>query len=108
MIATPAIVVDSLDTDPISDLQDTGSDVTRRWVAGARVAAASNRWLPSIGVDVDSAEVRIAPAPLSQIRELVNGAPARIWTYQPGSGTDIRQLTTFAAYRERARDGRAA
>jgi hypothetical protein len=107
MTSPDTIVVDSLDTDPISDLQDAGSDVTRRWVAGARAAAPANRLLPSIGVDVDSAEARIAPAPYSQIRETVDGIPSRAWTYQTGGGTDIRQLTTVAAFaNEHVKQGR--
>jgi hypothetical protein len=93
--ATP--VIDSLDTDPVSDLVDRGAGVTRRWAAGAR-AAAANRRLPSVGVDLESAEARVAPSPVQQIRELVNGAPARVWSYRPSSATDVRQLTTLAAY----------
>ena len=92
------LVVDSLDTDPVSDLVDTGAGVTRRWAAGARVAAAPDRRLPSIGVDIDSAEVRLEPIPITRIRELVNGAPARVWTYRSIGGPDVRQLTTFAAW----------
>jgi hypothetical protein len=103
------LVVDSLDTDPVSDLVDTGGGVTRRWVAGARVAAQANRLLPSVGVDLDSAEVRVAPTAIQQIRELVNGAPARVWAYQAGGATDVRQLTTFAAYaNEHVTSGRLA
>jgi hypothetical protein len=92
------LVVDSLDTDPVSDLVDTGGGVARRWTAGARVAAPPNRWLPSIGVDLDSAEVRVTPTPIQQIRELVNGVPARVWSYRANGSTDVRQLTTIAAY----------
>src|SRR3954464_4250174 len=58
--ATPSsLVIDSLDTDPVSDLVETGIGVTRRWTVGARAAAAASRWLPSIGIDVDGAEVRL-------------------------------------------------
>ena len=97
-ISPSVLVVDSLDTDPVSDLVDAGGGVTRRWVAGARVSAPADRLLPSLGVDLDSAEARVAPTAIQQIRELVNGAPARVWNYRPGSGADVRQLTTFAAY----------
>jgi hypothetical protein len=92
-----SLTIDSLETDPVSDLVDTGTGVTRRWTLGARAAAADKR-LPTIGVDVDAAEARIDPTPIQQIRELVNGVPARVWAYQAGTGVDVRQQTTFAAY----------
>jgi hypothetical protein len=98
VLAPSALVVDSLDTDPISDLVDTGAGATRRWVAGARIAAPADRRLPSIGVDLESAELRVTPSSVLQIRELVNGLQARNWAYHPGGATDVRQLTTFAAY----------
>ena len=94
---TPTLIVDSLLTDPISDLVDTGAGTTRRWVAGARVAAAEARRLPTVGVDVEGAEGRIASSGITRINELVNGTPARAWAYTT-SGTDVRQFTTFAAY----------
>jgi hypothetical protein len=96
--AASTLGIDSLDTDPVSDLVDTGAGITRRWVAGARAAAPANRRLPSIGVDLDSAEVRLTPTPIQQIRELVDGVPARIWTYRSIGSADVRQLTTIAAY----------
>src|SRR3954469_11660496 len=97
--ATPSsLVIDSLDTDPVSDLVETGIGVTRRWTVGARAAAAASRWLPSIGIDVDGAEVRLNPTPIAQIRELVNGAPARVWAYQTGNSSDVRQRTTIGAF----------
>ena len=71
------LVVDSLDTDPVSDLVDNGSNTTRRWTAGARVAPAKERRLPTAGVDIDGTEVRIAPNAIGFINELVNGTPAR-------------------------------
>jgi hypothetical protein len=95
---TSTLVVDSLDTDPISDLVDTGAGVTRRWTLGARVAAAADRRLPSLGVDVDAAEARIDPTPIRQILEFVNGGIGRLWEYHVGSGIDVRRSTTFAAH----------
>jgi hypothetical protein len=97
-VAASAIVVDSLDTDPVSDLVDTGAGATRRWVAGARVAPPAGTRLPSIGVDVDSAEIRLDPTAALRLGEAVNGELARIWSYRAGSSVDVRQQTTFAAY----------
>ena len=97
-VVSPAtLTVDSLDTDPISDLVDTGAGVTRRWTAGARAKSADTRW-PTFGVDVESSEVRLAPNPLLQIRELVNGRQARLWNYGTDLTPDVRQATTFAAF----------
>ena len=92
------LVVDSLDSDPVSDLIDTGAGAARRWVAGARLAPPKTRMLPSVGVDVEGAEVRVDPTATTQINELVNGALARVWTYHIASGPDVRQLTTIAAF----------
>ncbi len=92
------LVVDSLNTDPVSDLVNNGSDTTRRWTVGARLAPAKERRLPTVGVDVDGAEVRIAPNGIAFINEFVNGTPARAWAYLPGSSVDVRQLTTITAF----------
>ena len=93
-----AIVRDSLETDPVSDLVETGAGATRRWMAGARIAASADRRLPSIGVDLDASDVRIDPTAIRRITELVNGGPARVWTYHISDGTDVRHLRTFAAF----------
>ena len=94
---TPTLVVDSLLTDPISDLVDTGAGTTRRWVAGARMASSKARFFPALGIDVEGAEARIASSGITRINELVNGTAARAWAYTT-SATDVRQLTTIAAY----------
>ena len=95
---TSTLVVDSLESDPVSDLIDTGAGTARRWVAGARMAPPKHRRLPTVGVDFEGAHLRVAPTALVQIGELVNGVPARMWTYHAGSGTDVRQLTTLALF----------
>ena len=93
------LTIDSLDTDPVSDLVDTGGGGTRRFAAGARLTPPPNRMLPTIGVDLDAAHAHVEPAPIAQIRELVNGGPARFWAFRSvGGGADVRQLTTFAAF----------
>jgi hypothetical protein len=94
----PLLVVDSLDTDPVSDLIDTGAGAARRWVAGARLAPPKTRRLPSVGVDVEGADVRIDPTATTQINELVNRGLARVWVYHIASGPDVRRLTTVAAF----------
>ena len=96
--AASTLAIDSLDTDPVSDLVDTGAGAARRWVAGARLAAPANRRLPTLGADLESAEIRVTPSPLLQIRESVNGLPARIWSYRSATAVDVRQLTTVAAF----------
>jgi hypothetical protein len=93
-----ALVIDSLDTEPVSDLVDAGAGAARRWVAGSRIAAPANRMFPSFGADLESSEVRIDPTAITQISELVNGGLARVWTYHVSSRPDVRQLTTLAAF----------
>jgi hypothetical protein len=95
---TSTLVVDSLTSDPVSGLFDTGAGTTRRWVLGARAAPRATRPLPTIGVDLERAQVRATSAGLEQIRELVDGVPSRMWTYHAGAGTDERGLTTFALF----------
>jgi hypothetical protein len=95
---TPTLVVDTLTSDPASDLIDSGVGTARRWVVGARVAPNATRLLPSIGVDFEGAQMSAAPTGLGQIRELLDGVPARVWTLHAGSATDDRHLTTLAVY----------
>ena len=95
---TSTLVIDSLDTDPVSDLVDTGAGASRRWVAGSRIAA------PATACCRHSASISNPPKygsiqrPITQISELVNGGPARVWTYHVSSRPDVRQLTTLAAF----------
>jgi hypothetical protein len=95
--AASSVLVDSIASDPISDLFDSGAGTTRRWSFGARVLPASTR-LPDMGVDVEGAQVRIPPSDIQQIQEVVDGTPARLWTVRSGAGPDIRHMTTIAAH----------
>jgi hypothetical protein len=90
--------VDSLNTDPVSTLIDAGSDTTRRWVAGARVAAPDGRRLPSIGVDVERLATSIGPIPALFIGEAVRNAAARLWSYPGTTVDDGRHVTQIAAF----------
>jgi hypothetical protein len=91
-------VVDTLTSDPVSDLIDAGAGSAQRWVVGARVAPPATRPLPTVGIELESAQVRAAPTEIEQLGELVNGRPARLWTFHAGSVTDVRHLTTLAVY----------
>ena len=95
---TSTRVVDSLASDPVSDLIDEGAGAARRWVFGARVAPAATRPLPTVGIDLEGARIRVAPTGIQQIAELVNGMPARMWTLRRGDGADLRHLTTLAVH----------
>jgi hypothetical protein len=98
MPVAPTLVVDSLTSDPVSDLFDSGAGSVRRWTLGARAARPAARWMPSVGVELDGAQMRVAPIGLTQIREMVDGVPARIWAVHAGSGDDRRQRLTLAAH----------
>jgi hypothetical protein len=91
-------VVDSLASDPVSDLIDEGAGTARRWVFGARAALSATRPLPTVGVDLEGAHIGVAPTGIEQIRELVNGMPARAWTFRGGGATDVRHLSTVAVH----------
>ncbi|HYM22211.1 MAG TPA: hypothetical protein VEU08_03355 [Vicinamibacterales bacterium] len=91
--------VDSVDDSSLpSDLFDAGDSFSDRWIAGARAVPAAGRRLPEIGVDVERAGVRIDPGSFQQIQELVDGAPARLWTVHASGVADSRHVTTAAAY----------
>jgi hypothetical protein len=92
------LVVDSLLTDPVSDVFDAGAGTARRWALGGRLAPRATGFLPAIGVDLEGARLRVAPTGIEQIRELVDGVPARVWTIRPGGATDDRHLTTLAVH----------
>ena len=96
--STSALFVDSLTSDPISDLIDAGAGTARRWVIGARVAPTATRPLPTVGIDVEGAHVSVVPTAITQIRELVDGVPARAWTFHSGSAGDDRHLTMWAVH----------
>ncbi len=96
--STSALFVDSLASDPVSNLIDAGAGTARRWVLGARVAPPATRPLPAVGVDLEGARVHVVPTGITLIRELVDGIPARMWTFHPGGGTDDRHLTTLAVH----------
>jgi len=101
------LVIDSLDTDPVSDLMDAGGGVDRRWTLGARLTPRAGRYLPALGLDLDRASVSVPPAGLEEIRELVDGRPARLWAITTGAGADARHVTSLALHaNERATFGR--
>jgi hypothetical protein len=95
----PAIVtVDSLTSDPVSDLFDTGDGTSRTWAIGARLNPFRGPWMPAFGVDLNNARVRVVPSGIGQLRELVDGVPARLWTPIVPASTDFRHLVTTAAF----------
>src|SRR5262249_7031239 len=93
----PTLVVDSLTSDPVSDVIEGSAGTARRWVVGARGTPRPNR-LPSFGVDVEHARVRVAPSGVGQVRELVDGVPARIWDVRIPAQTDFRGVTSLALH----------
>jgi hypothetical protein len=98
-IASPAasITVDSLTSDPISDLFDTGAGTSRTWTLGARLSH-PRRWFPTAGIEIDSAHVNVASNGVNEIREVVDGTPARLWTLTRPSANDFRHLTTVSGF----------
>src|SRR5262249_1507899 len=68
--------VDSLLTDPISTIIANGSSTARRWSVGARVTS-FRAFVPTFGVDVDGAQMRIPPTEIRRIDEQVEGLHSR-------------------------------
>lgn len=96
--AASTVTVDSLTSDPVSDLIDGGGGSARRWTVGARAVHPSAHWLPTAGFDLEGAQISAAATGVERIFERVDGVPARAWAVQRSGGTDDRHLTTFAAY----------
>ncbi len=92
-----SIAIDSLTSDPISDLFDTGVGTSRTWTLGGRISY-PRKWFPSGGIDVHNARVRVVPNGIQEIREVVDGTPARLWTLTRPSPTDFRHLTTVSGF----------
>jgi hypothetical protein len=98
--STPAAsmrVVDSLTSDPVSDVIDADAGTVHRWVVGARATPRSLR-LPTFGADFEGAQTTAAPTDIQQIGELVDGVPARLWTVHAGGSNDRRHATTLSAF----------
>ena len=96
--AAAALTVDSITSGPVSDLIGSGGGTTRRWMLGARFEARAPRQTLTAGVDLDGAALRVPPAGIGQVTELVGGMPARIWEFT-GAGIDARRHgMTIAAY----------
>ena len=96
--ATPNVTTDSLFSDPVSDLLENPGGTTRRWVIGGRARASGMRAIPEVGFDLEGASVVIPPTAVTQINELVDASPARVWSVRSGVGDDRRGLTTFAVF----------
>jgi hypothetical protein len=96
--ASPTVTVDSLTSDPVSNLFDSGGGTARRWAAGARLAPQASQISTLLGVDVGGADMNQTPSGISQIRELVDGLPARIWSLQQTAAADARHMTTISAF----------
>jgi hypothetical protein len=91
-------VVDSLESDPISDLFDSGAGASRRWTVGARLTPATSTHMPAFGVDVENLRARFGADGPQNIRELVNGVPARVWIVHRLEPTDYRTLNSVAGF----------
>ena len=92
-----SITVDSLTSDPISDLFDTGAGTSRAWSLGARLSH-PRKWFPSAGIEIDNARIRVDSNGVDEIREVVDGTAARLWTLTRPSATDFRHLTTVSGF----------
>lgn len=92
-----SITVDSLTSDPISELFDTGVGASRTWTLGARISH-PRKWFPSGGIEVHNARVRVDANGIGEIREVVDGTPARLWTVTSPSATDVRHMSTVSGF----------
>jgi len=90
--------LDTLTSDPIATAIDTGAGSAQRLTAGARITPPRSSRAPTVGVDVERLGVHVDPIGLDEIRELVNGVPARLWTFRAGSAADTRAATTVAVF----------
>jgi hypothetical protein len=96
-------VLERISGGPVSGLVDAAADTTaRRLSLGGRFAPsvpAGSRHRVSFGADLGYASTATSGLFRGTVRELVNGIPARIWTYgAPGVATSNRAVTTVSAF----------
>ena len=60
------LVVDSLTSDPVSDLVESGAGSARQWILGARLAPTAAP-SPTVGIDLEGAQVDIPPTTIEQV-----------------------------------------
>jgi hypothetical protein len=95
--------VERLSDGPVADVVDTGDHRDRRWSAGFRYRSkpfrtGSAAQTLSAGVDVGGAASRVAPGFSGTIDELVDGNPARVWTYASPAVEARRHETLVGAF----------
>jgi hypothetical protein len=96
------LVIERLTDGPVPLLAASGDRSDSRWSAGLRAAPAQPpaggvTHALQFGADIAGGNSRVGPF-AGSIGELVDGAPARMWTFASPGGDAQRHETTFSAY----------
>lgn len=96
-LASRSLLIERLVDGPVPQAVDAAADTTAsRLSIGARLAPAmstTSRHRLDYGVDLGSATTSTSDTFAGTVNELIDGKPARIWTYA-ASGNDSRRRTT--------------
>ena len=100
-LQTTSTTINRLNADPIPELIGAVGDTTvRRWTAGGRMVLSdpsSSRHAVETRVELNRATASLTNGFSGSIRELVNGIPARTWTYITPGAESLRAATTITA-----------
>ena len=99
--SSPERVVDRLVDGPVPALLATGNGVERRWALGGRLTPKwrSGRQQTRVGLDVVGTAIQSEPSS-SLIGELVDGMPARVWSYSSSGLESQRGTTSISTFLE--------
>lgn len=101
-VTSHSVLIERLVDGPVPQAVDSAADSTATRIAlGARLTphlASDSSHRIEYGLDLGSASTRTSDTFAGTVTELVNGAPARLWTYTSAGDTSVRRTTTVAAY----------
>ncbi len=101
-VTSRSALIERLVDGPVPQAVDSAADTTATRIAlGARLSpqmASDSVHRIEYGIDLGSAATRTSNVFAGTVTELVNGTPARLWTYSSPGNTSTRRTTTAAAY----------
>lgn len=100
-VPSTSVLIDRVVDGPVPQAVDSAANTNAgRLSLGVHLTphlAAGSRHHIDYALDLASASTRTSDAFSGVVRELVNGTPARIWTYATPGGTSSRRSSTIAA-----------
>jgi hypothetical protein len=93
------LVVDRLNEGPVPDALADVDNTERRFTLGFRTSPSlRHHHVLELGADLDRSTTRALPPSSALIGELVDGVPARVWSYSTPGVVSDRHSTTIAVF----------